>query len=83
MDMNYRGGMWEEGVGRMEWSEGGKWDNCNSIINTYIKKKDNFFEQIMKENFLNIAKETDINPGSSVSPKEVRPKEEHTKTHHN
>ena len=25
------------GVGRMEWS-GGKWDNCNSIINKYIKK---------------------------------------------
>ena len=25
----------------MEWSEGGKWDNCNSIINKYIflKKK--------------------------------------------
>ena len=23
----------------MEWSEGGgKWDNCNSIINKYIKK---------------------------------------------
>ena len=28
-----------EGVGRMEWSEGGKWDNCNSIINKYILKK--------------------------------------------
>ena len=25
-------------MGRMEWSEGGKWDNCNSIINKYIKK---------------------------------------------
>ena len=24
-------------MGRMEWSEGGgKWDNCNSIINKYI-----------------------------------------------
>ena len=23
----------------MEWSEGGKWDNCNSIINKYILKK--------------------------------------------
>ena len=23
----------------MEWSGGGKWDNCNSIINKYIKKK--------------------------------------------
>ena len=24
------------GVGRMEWSEGEKWDKCNSIINKYI-----------------------------------------------
>ena len=39
MDINYSGGMWEEGVGRMEWSVGGKWDNCNSIINKYILKK--------------------------------------------
>ena len=23
----------------MEWSEGGKWDNCNSIINKYFIKK--------------------------------------------
>ena len=27
------------GVGRTEWSGGGKWDNCNSIINKYIEKK--------------------------------------------
>ena len=40
MDMNYRGGgSGREGVGRMQLSEGGKWDNCNSIINKYIKKK--------------------------------------------
>ena len=39
MDMNYRGGMWEGG-GWAGWSGvGGKWDNCNSIINKYIKKK--------------------------------------------
>ena len=39
MDMNYRGGIWEGGGGRdgVEW--GGKWDNCNSIINKYIFKK--------------------------------------------
>ena len=24
-------------MGRMEWSVGGEWDNCNSIINKYIK----------------------------------------------
>ena len=38
MDMNYRGGMWEGGGGQdgVEW--GGKWDNCNSIINKYILK---------------------------------------------
>ena len=39
MDMNYRGECGREGVGRMEWSEGGEWDNCNSIINKYILKK--------------------------------------------
>ena len=38
MDMNYRGGIGRKGVGRIEWSEGGDWDNCNSIINKYIKK---------------------------------------------
>ena len=39
MDMNYRGGMWEGGGGQdgVEW--GGKWDNCNSIINKYIKNE--------------------------------------------
>ena len=27
-------------MGRMEWSEGGKWDKCNSIINKlYLKIK--------------------------------------------
>ena len=31
--------MGERRVGRMEWSGGGKWGNCNSIINKYIKKK--------------------------------------------
>ena len=42
MDMNYRGG----NVGGRGWAgrsgvKGGKWDNCNSIINKYIKKKKN------------------------------------------
>ena len=34
----------------MEWSEGGEWDNCNSIINKYIlfKKEVNF---IIKETY--------------------------------
>ena len=38
--MNYRGGMWEGGRGWAGWSwvKGRKWDNCNSIINKYIKK---------------------------------------------
>ena len=37
--MNYSGGMWEGGGGQdgVEW--GGEWDNCNSIINKYIKNK--------------------------------------------
>ena len=43
MDMNYRGGMWEGGGVQdgVEW--GGEWDNCYSIINKYIKKKEYCF----------------------------------------
>ena len=45
---------------------------------------ENLFEQIMKENFLNLAKEIDFQEVQEAqSPKEVRPKEEHTKAHHN
>ena len=40
----------------------------------------NLFEQIMKENFLNLAKEIDFQ--EAQSPKEIGPKEEHTETHH-
>ena len=39
---------------------------------------ENLFEKIMKKNFPNLVKEID-----SESPREVGPKEEHTKTHHN
>ena len=46
MDMNYRGECGREGVGRMEWSGGGKWDNCNSIINKYIKKNNQDCQKI-------------------------------------
>ena len=41
---------------------------------------ENLFEQIMKENFPNLSKES---PGSSENPKEAGPKEEHTKAHNN
>ena len=44
------------------------------------QEMEDLFEQIMKENFLNLAKES---PGSSENPKEVGPKEAHTKAHHN
>ena len=37
----------------------------------------------MKENFPNLAKETDMQVQEAQSPKEVGPKEEHTKAHHN
>ena len=37
----------------------------------------------MKENFLNLAKEIDIQVQKAQSPKQVGRKEEHTKTHHN
>ena len=50
------------------------------------EETENLFEQIMKEKFPNLAKEIDfhqVSSGISESPKEVGPKEEHTKAHHN
>ena len=44
---------------------------------------ENLFEKIMKENFPNLVKEILSSPGSSENPKEIGPKEEHTKAHHN
>ena len=45
---------------------------------------ENSFENIMKENFPNLAKEIDFQEVQEVqSPKEVGPKEAHTKAHHN
>ena len=45
---------------------------------------ENLFEQIMKDNFPNLAKEIRLpgRPRSSESPKEIGPKEAHTKAHH-
>ena len=44
---------------------------------------ENSFEQIMKENFPNLAKEIDFQEVQEAqSPKEVGPKEELTKAHH-
>ena len=44
----------------------------------------NLFENIMKENFPNLAKEIDFQKiQEAQSPKEVGPKEAHTKAHHN
>ena len=41
------------------------------------------FEQIMKENFPNLVKETDFQEIKEAQiPKEAGPKEEHTKAHH-
>ena len=45
------------------------------------QKIEKLFEQIMKENFPNLAKEIDVQ--EAQSPKEAGPKEEHTKAHHN
>ena len=48
------------------------------------QKIENSFEQIMKENFPNLAKEIDFQEvQESQSPKEAVPKEEHTKAHRN
>ena len=45
---------------------------------------ENLFEQIMKENFPNLAKEIEFQEVQAAqSPKEAGPKEEHTKAHHN
>ena len=46
---------------------------------------ENLFEQILKENFPNLAKEIDFQEVQEAqkSPKEAGPKEEHTKAHHN
>ena len=45
---------------------------------------ENLFEQIMSQNFPNPAKEIDVQEVQEAqkSPKEVGPKEEHTKAHH-
>ena len=43
---------------------------------------ENLFEQIMKENFPNLAKEIDFQKVQEAqSPKEIGPKEEHTEAH--
>ena len=48
------------------------------------QEMENLFEQIMKENFPNLAKEIDFQEvPEAQSPKEIGPKEEHTKAHHN
>ena len=47
------------------------------------EEMENLFEKIMKKNFPNLAKEIDFQEIQEVqSPKEVGPKEEHTKAHH-
>ena len=48
MDMNYRGGMWEGGGGQVGVEWGGEWDNCNSIINKYIKKKEQQYKLVFR-----------------------------------
>ena len=45
---------------------------------------ENLFENIMKKNFPNLAKEINFQEVQEAqSPKEVGPKEAHTKAHHN
>ena len=48
------------------------------------KEIENLLGNIMKENFPNLAKEIDFQKVQEAqSPKEVGPKEAHTKAHHN
>ena len=46
---------------------------------------ENLFEQIMKENFPNLAKEIDFREVQEAQrvPKKLDPKKEHTKAHYN
>ena len=44
---------------------------------------ENLFEKIMKENFPNLVKEINIQVQEAQSPKQVGPKEVHTKVHYN
>ena len=58
------------------------------IYQFWIFKEDqeieNLFEKIKKEDFPNLVKETDFQEVQEAqSPKEVGPKEAHTKAHHN
>ena len=69
------------------------WDNmkCSNIRIIGVpegeeeeQEIENLFENIMKENFPNLAKEIDFQEVQEAqSPKEIGPKEEHTKAHHN
>ena len=43
---------------------------------------ENSFGKIVKENFPNLVKEIDTQVQKAQSPKQVGPKEDHTKTHH-
>ena len=65
------------------------WENfkCSNVQNIGVpegeeeeQEIENLFEQIMKENFPSLVKES---PGSSESLKQIGPKEAHTKAHHN
>ena len=43
---------------------------------------ENLFVKIMKGNFPNLVKEIDLRVQEALSPKQVGPKEDHTKRHH-
>ena len=67
------------------------WDNFKKsnihIIGVPEEEKEqeigNLFEKIMKENFPNLVKEIDIEVQEAQNPKQVWPKDDHTKTHQN
>ena len=67
------------------------WDNikCTNISIIGIteeereKGPEKIFEEIITENFPNMGKKISPSPGSAESPRQDKPKEEHTKTHSN
>ena len=68
------------------------WDICKHTIiwitgvpegEEEEQEVENLFEKIIKENFPNLVKEIDIQVQEAQSPKQVGPKKDHTKIHHN
>ena len=61
------------------------WHHRGAIIEGEEKEQEigNLFEKVMKENFHNLVREINMQIEEAQSPKQVGPKEAHSKMHHN